>query len=119
MAIVQTVNNSYQFQQAFKAYDRAEQFSYKGLRKLFNYLEEYSDSVGEDYNLDVIALCCDYREFESIKEFMQEYGEYSDIDIEAFSSASDDEQLEMIRKYLENNTSVVCCDDDCIMFACF
>lgn len=119
MAIVQTIDNAYQFQQAFKAADRAEQFSYKGLRELFDYLEEYSDSTGEDYNLDVIGLCCDYRECESIEEFMQEYGEHSDIDIEEFSSASEDEQLEMIREYLEDNTSVVCCDDDCIMFACF
>lgn len=117
MAIVQTVNNDYQFAQAFRAADRAEQFSYKGLRELFDYLENLSDDIGEDYNLDVIALCCDYRECESIEEFMQEYN--PDFDMDEFNERDDDGKLEMIREYLEDNTSVVCCDDDCIMFACF
>ena len=61
MAIVQTLN-VYQFRDAFRAYGRNDQFSYNGLECLFDYLEEYSDSTGEPFELDVVALCCDFYE---------------------------------------------------------
>jgi len=67
----------YQFERAFKNMDRGEQFSYEGLQALYLYLEEYE----EDVELDVIALCCEYAEYDSLKEFQADYGnEYDDID---------------------------------------
>jgi len=67
----------YQFERAFKNMDRGEQFSYEGLQALYLYLEEYE----EDVELDVIALCCKYAEYDSLKEFQADYGnEYDDID---------------------------------------
>ena len=69
--------NVYQFERAFKNMDRGDQFSYDGLKALFGYLEEYE----EDVELDVIALCCEYAEYDSLKEFQADYGdEYDDID---------------------------------------
>ena len=47
------------FRQAFKDMNRQEQFSYDGLEALFNWLE---DDDFNEYELDVIALCCDYSE---------------------------------------------------------
>lgn len=117
MAIVQTIDTASEFEQAFKAYNREDNFSPKGLRELFEYLEEYSNATGEDYRLDVVALCCDYRECKSIEEFMQEHN--PDFDHEEFKEAGDEGKLEMIRDYLENNTSVVCCESDCILFQVF
>jgi len=46
------------FIKAFKDMGRENQFSYDGLEALFDMLERYDD----DYELDVIALCCDYTE---------------------------------------------------------
>ena len=46
------------FRQAFKDMNRQEQFSYDGLEALYNMLED----CAPDYELDVIALCCDYSE---------------------------------------------------------
>ena len=117
MASVQTIDSAYEFEQAFKAYKREDNFSPKGLRQLFDYLENLSDDIGEDYHLDVIALCCEYREYSSIEEFMQEYN--PDFDHEEFDEQDDDGKLEMIRDYLEWRTSVVCCDEGCIMFQVF
>lgn len=37
---------------------RPENFSYEGLGALYDYLEE----VDPDYDLDVIAICCDFSE---------------------------------------------------------
>ena len=51
----------YDFERAFKAI-RPDNFSYEGLRVLFEYFEEYEASTDEEVELDVIAICCDYCE---------------------------------------------------------
>lgn len=52
----------YDFRDAFRAFDRADQFSYDGLAALYEYLCDYCHDTGESIELDVIALCCDYVE---------------------------------------------------------
>ena len=72
--------NMYDFERAFKRYER-DNFSYDGLKALFEYLEEYEDSTGEEVELDVIALCCEYTEYDSLNEYNDDYGtKYSEID---------------------------------------
>lgn len=76
----QTIN-FYDFERAFKDYDRIDNFSNAGLKALFNYLEEYEDSTGEEIELDVIALCCEFSEYESLEDFQANYGtDYESID---------------------------------------
>ena len=54
---------------------RPDNFSYSGLGALFEYLEELSEDIGEDIDLDVIGICCDFTEYESLLDFNQEcYG---------------------------------------------
>jgi len=77
--MIQTINE-YQFADAFKSI-RPDNFSYEGLKALYDYLEEFEDDTGEKIELDVIALCCDYTEYENLKEFENDYGkEFSNID---------------------------------------
>ncbi len=59
------------FRDAFQV--RKENFSYEGLEALFNYLESYEEDTGEEIELDVIALCCDYTEYENLAEFQKDY----------------------------------------------
>jgi hypothetical protein len=56
----------------FKLMERTENFSYAGLRYLFDYLESYEDDTGEKIELDVIALCCDYSE-EPLEDVLENY----------------------------------------------
>lgn len=49
------------FQQAFEAI-RPDNFSYEGLTILFDYLIELENDIGEELELDVIAICCDFSE---------------------------------------------------------
>ena len=58
----QTIN-LYDFRTAF-AQMRPENFSYDGLKVLFEYLEELELSSGEEMELDVIGICCDFSEIE-------------------------------------------------------
>jgi len=62
------------FRQAFKDMNRQEQFSYDGLEALFNWLESYDHmGDGSEYELDVIALCCDYTE-STAEEIIKNHG---------------------------------------------
>ena len=64
--------NEYQFRRAFET-SRPNNFSYEGLRALFDYLEQYEEETGQELELDVIAICCDFTEYEDLKEFQGEY----------------------------------------------
>ena len=68
----QTINQS-QFIDAFRSYDRYEQFGYQALCSLFDYLQD----IDEEIELDVIALCCDYS-VDSVEDIASNYS----IDIE-------------------------------------
>ena len=70
MAIKKTVGKN-EFMDEFKSI-RPNNFSYDGLIALYNYLEDLSDDVGEDVELDVIELCCEYEE-DSINYFLEQY----------------------------------------------
>jgi hypothetical protein len=52
------INTASQFRDHFAAMGRAHQFSYEALGLLYEFLEENT----EGYELDVVALCCDYSE---------------------------------------------------------
>lgn len=65
--MIQTVNFT-MFVDAFLNHDSYRQLGgYKGLRALFDYLEELEEG-GQPIELDVIALCCDWRQYDSVQE---------------------------------------------------
>ena len=69
---MKTMVNLHDFRAAFKRV-RPNSFSYEGITALFNYLEEYEADTGEELELDVIGLCCDFTEYEDIAEYNEEY----------------------------------------------
>ena len=66
--------NKWEFRDAFRDMGRGGQFSYYGLDALFEHLEGYEKDTGEEIELDVIALCCDYSEYGTALEAAREYG---------------------------------------------
>ena len=50
------------FRDAFHNMGRDNHFSYEGLRILFDWIENLDDETGQDTELDVIALCCEFDE---------------------------------------------------------
>ena len=68
-----------QFIDAFDDYGRGDNFSYEGRRKLFEWFTELEEGTGEEIELDVIAICCDWGEYEDEKELLEEY-EAKDIE---------------------------------------
>jgi len=100
------------FVQAFKDYGHESQFSRPALYGLFNYLERYEQDTGEEIELDVIALCCDYTEA-SYKDIVDDYG----IDVSECADVED--MREAVLEHLEGETQLVWYDDDTVLFANF
>lgn len=75
-----TINN-FDFIKAFEDYGRENQFSREALFALFDYLEQFEQDTGEDMELDVIGLCCDFTEYASLEAFNEDYGaDYDSIE---------------------------------------
>lgn len=69
-----TIDTTSQFMDAFEDMGRGNQFSYEAINTLFDYYDEL-----DDYELDVIGICCDWTEYETEKEACEELG-MEDID---------------------------------------
>ena len=95
------VNTASQFRDEFHACGRADQFSYEGLGLLFDYLDQSDDS----YELDVIAICCEYSE-QTIEEIASSYSiDLSEADAE--SGTYEEQCRQIVFDYLSDRTSVV------------
>ena len=72
--------SEYDFIRAFEQV-RPDNFSRAGLSALYEYLEQLEEDIGNPIELDVIAICCEYSEYESLEEFQEDYGDdYQSID---------------------------------------
>lgn len=80
-----TIDHVGQFRDAVHRAGRGNQFSYKAQEILFDYLED----CDPDYELDVIALCC-------------EYCEMTDDEVRESYDVPEDQE---VAEFLEENTS--------------
>jgi hypothetical protein len=73
---------------------RPDNFTYDGLAVLFDYFED-CEQDGEEFELDVIAICCDFIE-----------DHYSiianDYSIELEDDLEDEEKMQIVKRYLED-----------------
>lgn len=77
-------------------------FTYDGKRALFDYLEKLSDDMGEDIELDTVALCCDYNEYSDLREASEQYFMYNCTEEEKAEYTD-----EKAREYFQNNTQLI------------
>ena len=87
------------FRDAFQSI-RPDDFSREGLELLFEYLEDLERDTGEEYELDVIALCCDFCE-DDAENIVREYGMANPDELEG------EELAEYVVDQLGEDTSVV------------
>ena len=74
---------------------REGNFSNDGLVALYEYLEMLEDDTGQPIELDVIALCCEFTEYDNLEEFQADYSE-------DYQTIGD----------IESDTTVIMIDDD-------
>ena len=70
-------------------------FSYEGTKALFEHLTMFEEDCDQKIELDVIAICCDFSEYENLKEFQNDYGD-------EYESLED----------IENTTTLIKIDDE-------
>jgi hypothetical protein len=90
-----------EFQNAFDRM-RPDNFSYEGLGLLFDYFEDYEESTGEEIELDVIAICCDYVE-DTVAAIALEHS----IEMSAVDEGDEEGERDQVRAYLEENTQLI------------
>lgn len=97
---MKTTVDMHDFRESFRRMGRGDQFSYQGLGVLFEYLEQWEEDSGEELELDVIALCCDFYEdtAESIAE---------DYSIDLSDCENDEEREDVVRDYLSENGAYI------------
>ena len=67
------------FRRAFQS-TRPNNFSHQGLIALYDYFQNLEDDIGEELDLDVIAICCDYSEYKNFQELKKEYLDYETLE---------------------------------------
>jgi len=104
------------FMDRFTEMDRRENFSYDGLKALYDYIEQYEEDCGQSVELDVVALCCEYSEYEDLEEYLKDYGnchqtfkEFKEDNKELYDSDEefDDEFKDMIMQELQDKTQLI------------
>ena len=111
----QTVSE-WDFIEAFRQAGRGEQFTIEGLSALFKEFEDFEDSTGEEIELDVIAICCDYTEYSNFAEFNSNYNLLDDDEIAELLEENDiedidDIEVDMVFDTISWNTIVIPVDD--------
>ncbi len=101
------------FCDAFHAHDRYDSFGYDGLRVIFDFLESYEEDTGEELELDVIAICCDYN-VSHWTDVAQDYN----IDLSDANGDADEEE-QIVLEYLNDHTYVLGQCKDGIVYQCF
>ena len=102
---MKTTVSRYDFERAFVDADRKENFSYEALGLLFDYFESYEEETGQEIELDVIAICCEYSE-DTVADIARNYSiDLNDADPEA--DDYEDQCRQIVFDYLSDRTSVV------------
>jgi hypothetical protein len=91
---------------------RPDNFSYQGLRVLFAHFEEIENSCGEESELDVIGICCEFSEatWQVIA---------SDYSIEIDETENEEEQKVQVLDFLADQGTLVGETDHSIIYRNF
>lgn len=93
--------------------DEYANWSRAGALALAEWLEEMEESTGEETELDVVAIRCDFSEYESLQDWASDYFADSkqasdaigfDLDMDGETPEQEDEEMDdMIREYVQDN----------------
>lgn len=109
MSIKETVTQS-RFTSVLLA-DEYASWSYGATKALFDYYEELSEDIGEDIELDPVAIRCEWSEYSSAWEAMEQY-QPEDMPTLDDSEGMDlveiqEESEKLAREWLDNRTTIL------------
>jgi hypothetical protein len=97
----------------YLAADKDANWSYSGALALAEYLEELEESTGEEIELDVCSIRCDFAEWPSLQAWLSDYYgqplaaalESAGIDLEG--EEDDDEIDDLIRSFIADHGQLI------------
>jgi hypothetical protein len=110
--MIYTTIDKYSFVRAFEESYRRDQFSSEALEAIFEYLEEYSDSTGENVEFDIVGICCEWAEM-TWQDVVQSYG------LDLSFCDTDEERIDAVKEYLRDQTTSFHLSDDSFVFVQF
>lgn len=99
------------FRHAFNAI-RPNNFSHEALKLLFDYVEEYENDSGEEIELDIIDLCCNFTE-----DYFQNIADQYGFDLSKYESNKT--KIDAIVDYLSDQGVYVGEVGECIVYRNF
>lgn len=99
--MIKETANEYRFTQVLLN-DEYASWSYGATKALFDYYEQLSDDIGEDIELDPVAIRRDWTESASALGFALNYSEFTPSDAETL-----EEGEEHARQWLEERATVL------------
>jgi len=96
-----TINFS-DFCDAFFNSGRKDQFSYYGKKALFEYIESVEQDTGDETELDIISLCCEFTEFDTAFEAAKDCSGFT---IEG--DLNEEEQEKQALQFLSDETTIL------------
>jgi hypothetical protein len=88
-----------------------------GAFALAEYLEEYEESTGEEMEMDVVAIRCDFSEYSSLEDWAVDYFSDSkqasdamglELDMDGETWTGDEEEIQdAIRSFIQDNGQLV------------
>ena len=86
--------------------DENANWSYRGAMALIEYFEELESDTGEEMELDVVAIRCDFCQYDSLQDWARDYFGRSDY-AESEGWDLDEERDEQIREYIQDNGQLI------------
>ena len=97
------------FINSFKgSYTYKNNFSFKGLEALHNYLEDLYNDIEENYVLDFVTIYCEYTQYNNIDEYLEDYT--TELSEKDFTNIKDFEKA--VKKEIAENTILIIIDDE-------
>jgi hypothetical protein len=90
--------------------DQYAAWSYYGSTALAAYLEELEQDIGEELELDVVAIRCDYSEYESAELWAIDYFRddiWACMGIDLDGEETEDEREKLIRDYIRDHGQLI------------
>lgn len=100
----QTLSHSEATRMIYEVYDH--QFSYAAAHALAGYYEDLEDEMGEEIEIDPVAIACEWDEYGDGDELLEAYGYRIDADDDT-NCLDEDEKLEALLDDLRDNTTVI------------
>jgi uncharacterized alpha/beta hydrolase family protein len=103
------------FLRAFEGSQYKNNFSYEGLTTLYDYFINLEEDTGEEMELDIVSIACEFNEYKNVQEYLENYS--TDLMREDFET--DEEFNEAVLEEISEKTSLLDIDGEAFIIRGF